>query len=195
MDATTLKWIAEQFDKALERVAAGESWEQVQPTLQLPAAALEAARKEAELVIASGSCDEMIGRPGLRDYLQRWYLNSPVKEIGDRRSRTWYLHLFNTEGDDSETPHDHPWYSLALQVSGALRENIFETGALPRHRVKAVRQGALSLRRPETIHAIDGGEGRPITLFVTGTRVRHWYFYPKEKNYQAVPHEDWEEKL
>jgi hypothetical protein len=106
--------------------------------------------------------DKVIGY----DYLSRWH-------IWQSRWRSLYLHVYSGD-DDPRALHDHPWWSVSYTVHGSYQE-IIKGEAVPR----VVVAGQWRLRSPRLAHRIKlfySGD-HPITLFLTGPRVREWGFH------------------
>ena len=102
-------------------------------------------------------------------YMRRWWIipRNPIFNV--------YLHEF-LRSDEDRALHDHPWLSLSIMVRGFLTE---QTSAGRR----TIRTGSITFRRATLAHRIEVpdplmAEGfHPITLFITGPRLREWGFW------------------
>lgn len=117
--------------------------------------------------------DFIIGEP--EPYMLRWYL------IRKNRWLNVYLHQI-WRSDDDRAHHDHPWQSVSLMLAGPMGEWI-KTDRGQRYR--EINPGALIYRGARFAHRLEvlNRESRdvsghlrvhPITLFVTGPKVREW---------------------
>lgn len=117
--------------------------------------------------------DVQIGRDdqGL-PYMERWHA------IKRNRFFNIYLHLYYH--DDDRILHSHPWWSVSICVSGALREYYTDTadGAnRPElHKVRSVRLGDIVWRSADMYHRLEIAGNRTITIFITGPKIKSWYF-------------------
>jgi hypothetical protein len=115
-------------------------------------------------------------------YMHRWYV------IPRNRWFNIYLHEFHRSDDDRAT-HTHPWLSVSLMLNGVIQE-IIEDPDAPWFQGKNVartdrwiEKGAITYRSAKMAHRIvlfndDWLEhGNPITLFITGPRIREWGFH------------------
>lgn len=100
-------------------------------------------------------------------YLLRWHL------IPRNRWFNIYLHKFIGD-DDERACHDHPWNSFSIRLRGQLRELIrMDSGA--EYWFLAPR---FSYRPTTFAHRLKLVDNKPAwTLFITGPRVREWYFH------------------
>lgn len=219
---TALERLGMLLEVTLDRFTAGHlsasgAEKRAQEAVDKERGLLEEARVSAEAVIRSFDPHRIIPRPGdATKYLQRWYLKAPRRDKLpwddynlDARSFGWYLHLF-TDTYQPEIPHDHPWNSIAIQLSGGIKEELYSKRELERDDIwdykdvvesgnrknpsKFVRQtqiGTVSVRTPDTIHSITDVDARPITLFITGAWRRPWFFYPRENGYKPVINTIW----
>lgn len=97
-------------------------------------------------------------------YMERWYVwpRNPVCNL--------YVHRYSGS-DDDRAEHDHPWWSLSYLVRGRLIE-------FSHHRATPVLAGAWRLRSARMRHRLEVVNGpRPVTLFLTGPRIRQWGFW------------------
>ena len=86
-----------------------------------------------------------------------------------------YIHFFNGP-DPDEDLHDHPWWSLSILLRGELIE------ITPEH-PKGRKAPRICLRPPNAAHSIIKGSWktkRPVTLFITGPKIRDWGFFTKK---------------
>ncbi len=104
-----------------------------------------------------------------RPYLYRWHLipRNPFFNI--------YLHHF--VGDDARTLHDHPWVSLAYQLSGGLYEEFEKNGE---KWCRWIKKGKWTYRRSTFLHRLELLFKKPRdpvwTIFITGPKIRDWGF-------------------
>lgn len=117
--------------------------------------------------------DVDIGRDDCgRPYMQRWHA------IPRNRYFNVYLHVYYH--DDDRILHSHPWWSLSVCVSGALREFYTRTSEGANrpetHEVRWVRRGDLVWRNADMFHRLEVQAGRTITIFITGPKFKTWYF-------------------
>lgn len=118
-------------------------------------------------------------------YLLRWHLipRNPIFNV--------YLHQFLRD-DDDRALHDHPWVNVSLLLHGCYDEHTIAAGGV--HHVRRREAGAIVLRGPRRAHRIALAKVREVsvvdgkrtwrdvpvpcwTLFVTGPRLREWYFH------------------
>lgn len=134
----------------------------------------------AELLIAAASKrppDFVIGGDA-KPYLKRWWL------IPRNRFLNIYLHQF-LRSDDDRALHDHPWIAnCSWLIDGAYIEWV--PGGATRNPLRPVprflKAGDVKFRwgpAPHRVqlHMIAGREVPCWTLFVTGPRVREWFFH------------------
>ncbi len=123
--------------------------------------------------MGSRPSDVDIGRDETgRPYMQRWHA------IPRNRLFNIYLHLYHH--DDDRILHSHPWWSLSLCVSGALREwyrpSSFDANIEHAFYRRDVRKGDLVFRSPDMFHRLEIAGNRTITIFITGPKIKTWYF-------------------
>jgi len=141
--------------------------------MRLPAFITDRLQAAVWKTMGSRPSDVDIGRDdtGL-PYMQRWYA------IPRNKFFNCYLHLYHHH--DDRILHSHPWWSLSLCVSGALREFHTRTaqGAnLPeQHKVRMVQRGELVWRSADMFHRLEIAGNRTITIFFTGPKIKTWYF-------------------
>jgi hypothetical protein len=111
-------------------------------------------------------------------YMFRWYV------VPRNRLFNVYLHVYR-RSDDDRAPHDHPWVSASLMLRGSFSERVFPEGTPEGGYVeKIVRAGDLVLRSAKHTHMlalrqqepVADPSDMPVTLFVTGPKVREWGF-------------------
>ena len=109
---------------------------------------------------------------GDNQYLRRWYL------IPRNRGFNIYLHHFLRS--DNKIPHDHPWPSLSLMLSGFVHEDQrLKDGQI---KTTTIAEGQWKFRKPSYAHVVRvppvliDKEGA-WTLFITGPRLRSWGFW------------------
>lgn len=101
-------------------------------------------------------------------YMLRWFL------IPRNRWFNIYCHEYHRD-DDARAPHDHPWWSLSWVLRGVLREILGREGKTRR----LLQAGDIVWRKAEDAHRIEiaGDWVAPVTLFITGPRLREWGFW------------------
>lgn len=119
----------------------------------------------AERLTARRPPDMVIGD----DYLHRWYV------IPRNRWFNVYLHEYHGS-DDDRALHDHPWPSLSWLLRGTLGEITDPSGDYP---ARVIHAGQWRFRRPTFAHRLFliRREPAPLTLFITGPKVRTWGFH------------------
>jgi len=125
------------------------------------------------LVTPKRKADFLIGPNPHDPYMRRWYL------IRRNNKFNIYLHQM-LHDDDDQAPHDHPWWSLSLCLSGVIKE--YETPAEPNFlgsklRINIIKKGMWKWRGKEYIHRLVLPEGEAWTLFITGPKARVWGFH------------------
>lgn len=105
-------------------------------------------------------------------YLLRWYVvpRNPLFNV--------YLHQF-LRSDDDRALHDHPWINASLLLDGSYTEHTIAAGGV--HHQTLRKAGDVVLRGPKAAHRIELHAGPCTTLFITGPRVRAWYFHCPER--------------
>jgi len=117
--------------------------------------------------------DKLIyGASATDPYLSRWNLIFPQNK---------WLNIMVHEyhrSDDDRANHDHPWWNVSFVLRGALME---WRGKHSEGGVHLLVQGDVVRRAPETAHRIEllppPRPTSPVTLFVTGRKVREWGFW------------------
>lgn len=118
-------------------------------------------------VIAARPPDFVIGDPA-DPYMLRWWLlpRNPVFNV--------YLHVFRHD-DDDRALHDHPWPSVSIMLAGEASEVYAHRGE---ERRRGIAPGSVVFRGPRLAHRMEVRPGpKPMTIFVTGPRVREWGFH------------------
>lgn len=134
--------------------------------------------RRAERIVATRDPDFYVG--GRNDpYLRRWWLipRNPIFNV--------YLHDF-VKDDEDRAPHCHPWISLSLVLSGPMREIYLERtrtldGTIVTERRRTVGAGDLIYRPARFAHRMVIPHPGSLTLFMTGPRIREWYFWCDNK--------------
>ena len=141
------------------------------------------ARLLARLLPPSRAPDQVIGGEE-NPYLSRWYL----------LPKNYYFNIMVHEyhrSDDDRANHDHPWWNLSFVLRGGFME---WSGPYDEGGVFLRVQGDVVRRRPEAAHRIELFDKRPVapvTLFLTGPKVREWGFWcPKGWRHNAEFHAD-----
>jgi len=107
--------------------------------------------------------DFVIGPPAA-PYLRRWWL------IPRNRWFNVYLHEI-LQSDDDRALHCHPWVNLSIILKGAYREHM--PGGISR----VLSAGSAVVRRAVAAHRLEVARGPVWTLFITGPRIREWFFH------------------
>ncbi len=104
-------------------------------------------------------------------YMHRWYV------IPRNRWFNIYLHQFH-RSDDDRALHDHPWHSVSLMLEGGVIEVWDDPDPAPKT-IPWIDKGMITFRRAEFAHRIEvlPRFGKPVTLFITGPRIREWGFH------------------
>jgi hypothetical protein len=107
-----------------------------------------------------------------RPYLHRWWLipRNPLFNV--------YLHRF-MRSDDDRALHDHPWASVSFLLEGSYLEHTIAAGGC--HHRREFSAGAVKFMLPRRAHRIELHKRECWTLFITGPRVRNWYFHCPEQ--------------
>lgn len=111
-------------------------------------------------------------------YLERWYL------VPRNRWLNVYLHRFSGS-DDDRALHDHPWWSVSFLLKGQLAEVFYHKTKTPTAELvtrywrcyRAIPRFLPVFRRATHTHRLVLVKGPAWTLFITGPRVREWYFH------------------
>lgn len=153
--------------------------------MQLPAFITERLYRRVFATMRSRPSDTNIGKDARgQPYLQRWFA------IPRNRFFNIYLHLYHH--DDAAELHSHPWWSVSLCVNGELREyhtrDKHDANVPSRFKLRSVRKGDIVWRSPDMFHRLDVVGVRTITIFITGPKIKTWYFACKRgliewKNY------------
>jgi hypothetical protein len=110
----------------------------------------------------------VIGDPD-RPYLRRWWIISP------NRLFNIYLHEV-LRSDDDRALHDHPWINASVLLGGGYIEHQIEAGGIERRFYRGV--GSIVVRRGSCAHRLEiPNDGRAVSLFITGPKVRSWGFH------------------
>lgn len=126
-------------------------------------------REWARSIVHSRQPDFRIGSetPGGFDaYLERWYV------LPRNDAFNVYLHRF-LRSDDDRALHDHPWENESWLLDGEYIEHLPDGRALRRVAGERVSRKATDRHRIELVE----GEAAPISLFVTGPKIREWGFW------------------
>lgn len=121
-------------------------------------------KRWAEKLMASREPDFVIGPDRDPPYIRRWWV------IPRNKWFNIYLHEVQQD-DDDRALHDHPWYNMSYIVEGGYNEITPTKTFWPLH------QGGIRFRKPTAAHRLELLNGRTITLFLTGPRVREWGFH------------------
>jgi hypothetical protein len=88
-----------------------------------------------------------------------------------------YLHHFVASDSDDEV-HSHPWgWSMSLILAGGYLEERCDRDG--RRSERELRAGDLNVIGPDDRHRIELLDGDCWTLFLAGTFLRPWEFYPR----------------
>lgn len=133
---------------------------------------LRAISQLAGAVLRSAPDEQLIRNDDGTAYLERWWLRRPP--AGEQSTEAVYLHALRRA--DVWPPHDHPWHSAALVVSGALNEQVYGSRG-ERIEERRIVAGDVVLRSAEHRHLLVPLPGSiALTVFVTGRRRRQWGF-------------------
>jgi hypothetical protein len=125
----------------------------------------------ANRIIDSREPDFVIG-PKDDPYMLRWWA------IPRNRIFNMYIHKI-LHDDDDRALHDHPWPSLSFTCEGYLREN-YKRELNNRYVLafKDIRGDDWTYRSSKFAHRlIKMSVNPPITIFMTGPRLREWGFH------------------
>lgn len=125
-------------------------------------------------VMAESTADEELCRADEEwPYLRRWWLRRAA--ASEPSSRAVYLH--ETIEPDVHPPHNHPWPSASLLVSGRLTDRQFQSRSGVDHMtIWQLSPGDIIYRPARHCHLLDPHGTRALTLFVTGERTQPWGF-------------------
>ncbi len=135
--------------------------------MRIPALILRALNKRINRVMRSRMPDFVVGKP-LAPYLNRWFV------IPRNRVFNIYAHEFH-RSDDDRALHDHPWFNISILLAGEYTEHTIAAGGVRYRRIR--RAGDIVVRGPRHAHRIELHAGPCRTLFVTGPRLRDWFFH------------------
>lgn len=127
-------------------------------------------RHRAQLYSSMNPPDFVIGEPE-NPYMLRWWW------IPRNRFFNVYIHKM-LKDDDDRALHDHPWPSLSHMVSGTIEEHyLCPARVWPRRRT--LTKGQWVWRGAKFAHrlAVPPQSDIPMTIFITGPRVRDWGFH------------------
>lgn len=102
-------------------------------------------------------------------YLRRWYIDR-ARDPGDGNV---YLHE-TVRSDKDPDAHDHPWDNLSIVLRGVLGEEIEDEAG--RRELRQRHPGEMIMRRAGERHRLIV-DAPPLTLFVTGPKMREWGFW------------------
>lgn len=126
----------------------------------IPTANIEDMQNWAHSIMCAREPDYVIGE----NYLLRWWV------LPRNEHSNVYLHEFR-RSDEDRALHDHPWPNRSVLLRGRYMEHT-PAGSFLRVKGDVVDRPAEALHRIELIE----GEGWPISLFITGPKVREWGF-------------------
>lgn len=115
-------------------------------------------------------------------YMLRWWI------LPRNRWFNVYLHKILRD-DDDRALHDHPWWNVSILLRGAYREVMpdLRRRVTPHLRItdlpvisKIRRAGSVVFRRATAAHRLEVVDGPVWSLFITGPRIREWYFHCKQ---------------
>lgn len=132
---------------------------------------------------------------GGMEYMRRWKVFT-FRPFGLKLFNV-YIHEF-VGLDWSGEPHDHPWHSLSIIISGVYNEELYKLDK-SRHSPQIVRKsdtlytpGDVIFRSPNCIHKIEARSKPVITLFITGPDVKDWGFFKFDGTW--TQHDQWVEE-
>ena len=136
--------------------------------------------KRAIALSESRPPDFVIGDPN-EPYMMRWWWLPRNKWFNI------YIHRF-LKDDDDRALHDHPWWSFSIMCQGYIREEYLRLNRTPGSTYTAYRDllpGGWPLFRSSTfahriivMKALD--HKLPLTIFITGPKIREWGFHCKK---------------
>jgi hypothetical protein len=105
----------------------------------------------------------------MNPYMKRWHLIKRNSVGGV------YLHEFKRSDYDGAL-HDHPYlFNISFLLKGHYIEHTIKAGGV--HKRARYEAGHLKFRGPWSAHRIEIEEPGTWSLFITGPRVRDWYFH------------------
>lgn len=132
--------------------------------------------KAAIRLTKSREPDFTIGPADESPYMLRWWW------LPRNRFLNMYVHVF-LKDDEDRAYHDHPWASLSLLCRGKLKELFYtdveiEFGGTPTGS-RIIEAGQWSYRPAKFAHRliVPAQQEPPITIFITGPRIRSWGFH------------------
>jgi hypothetical protein len=142
--------------------------------MRLPTALTNALYDRAMRIMCSRPADVNIGRDeNGNPYMRRWHAIP--------RNRVFNVYLHGYLHDDDCILHSHPWWSVSLCIMGYLRE--FYTDAASGanmsecHKVRLIKKGDVVWRSADMFHRLEvGSPGQTVTIFITGPKLKTWYF-------------------
>jgi hypothetical protein len=141
--------------------------------MRLPAFITESLYRRAFATMRSRGPDVQIGRDERgRPYMERWHA------IPRNKLFNIYLHLYHH--DDDRILHSHPWWSVSILANGMLREfytpNSRCANVPSAYLSRTVQRGDVVWRSPDMFHRLEVCGNRTITIFITGPKIKTWYF-------------------
>jgi len=142
--------------------------------MRLPDIAIKWLLKIVKTRTGKRTADITLKRSDGSFYLLRWYL------LPRNRMLNVYLHEFVGD-DDDRALHDHPWWSLSFMLRGKLIEVTDDKSIIGWHPGERILYtGDIIFRRANFAHRLliskPYRNKSPITLFITGPRIREWGF-------------------
>lgn len=127
-------------------------------------------RRQARRVTERRKPDFIIGDPD-NPYMLRWWW------LPRNKFFNVYIHKI-LKDDDDRALHDHPWPSLSHMVSGVIEEH-YLCPARIWTRKRTLIKGQWVWRSAKFAHrlAVPPQSDTPMTIFITGPRVRDWGFH------------------
>lgn len=130
-------------------------------------------RRKAIAITKSRNPDFVIGDPK-NPYMLRWWW------LPRNKFFNIYIHRF-LKDDDDRALHDHPWPSFSIMCEGYIRENYigYHTDGSEYSAWRNIYPGDLLYRPASFAHRIlvlPGGDKLPLTIFITGPKIREWGF-------------------
>lgn len=107
---------------------------------------------------------QYLGRPEC-PYMRRWVLNFGIFSI---RLHHWY------SSDDDRYFHDHPWWFITLVIFGGY------TDVSPKGEER-MKRWRMKYRPALHKHTVKVDKGGCWTLLITGSQIRKWGFWVKNK--------------
>jgi len=112
------------------------------------------------------------------NYMSRWHL------IPHNKFCNIYLHRY-AGSDTDKHMHDHPWDSVSIKLKGEVIDVTpyrYPRAVISRDMIRKPVKKPMPwlwpvIRKAPDMHRIEIGSEGAWTIFITGAKVRDWYFY------------------